>query len=660
MYFLNKMKKQNGFSQIFVMVVMLILAVALPITANLVKKVQDNRSSAAGKCPLYVGPVACQKDTNCDWNGLRCVEKPTCSATKCGDCATAGACAIDGCKWSYSGNYCEKATTLNCTVGAKRCTNNTVDVCSDRLGGWTFSYNCPNGCNNDGSCKPATCSSTKCGNCGTVGECNGVGCKWSYSGNYCEKATVSSNPYTEKWQTGAVGSGAKCTAAGGVCGDYTSTPVDGESCMVGGRIENGVIASGLCSGDTTVKCCKPSGSAPAPSTPTDCGEVRNQCDGNNLNHCDGKNWSLITACVAGCDSSNNTCKDECTLGQTPTCPTSTTRQFCNKDADNGIRLKTETCPNGCEAGVCKSAPTPTPIVIKIDDPVCTPGEKQCSGATARVCKNDGTDWTDIACGAIGCNAITKVCNECTPGSQKCTATNKYFTCTTDGNWSTTTTNCSGSQVCTVDNVGTTVCKDPDYTAPKLNLYFAISGVKKLDSCFGNLKFNVTVTKDGSNTVTSREVTATVVDNRFNTNLGDQIFKISDFALTNDYALTDKIKITIGSNRKILATIYGKDSQNAGFPALNKSQILVSDLANKTLSLFDYPILNGDIGTQGSLGTQDKVVNGADFAFMKNEWGKTCKSGENLNADLNGDCRVDTFDLQILKNAMAEQYSQKTD
>jgi hypothetical protein len=274
------------------------------------------------------------------------------------------------------------------------------------------------------------------------------------------------------------------------------------------------------------------------------------------------------------------------------------------------------------------------------------------------CNATRTGWeTDQTCDVtLGCNSETKMCNVCLNNTQKCVETNKYFICN-NGAWSTTITDCPTGQVCTTDAVSTSVCRATDYVAPNLNMFFAISGVKAVNPCFGDLSFKINVAKDGQDGITGN-VTATIVDNKFNVN-GDQVFKISNFALDSNYALTDKIKIFI-SGKKTLATLYGKNSQNSGFGALNTSQILVSSLSdNAVLDLWAYPVLNGDVGKEGQLGTQDGVVNAVDFSYMKNQWGRTCSAGQNLEADLNGDCRVDTFDLQILKNAMAEQYAQKT-
>jgi len=806
------MKKQNGFSQIVIMVVMLILAIALPVTANLVKKVQDNRSSAATETIyqglICTGPqkgnVVCQGSTT-----FKCTEEIStngpvwkkvaddCSCTRFND---SGSCtAISGCAWGYVGS------SMSCHAIT------------------------------------STCSATNCTACG-VDRCTEVGCAWGYVGSSlsCSKPSTStpapstpSNPGSGVPSNVTCGAdnitatfvtGANCTKAGGICGDFSSTPKAGSSCRITGQT-CGTIKDGLCPGDTTVKCCVASTAAPAPVNPgpSGCGAVRNQCDGNNLNHCDGTNWSLVTTCKAGCDGSNNTCKDECTIGQTPTCSNSTTRQFCNKDADGGIRLKTENCANGCGVGPtgavcnetiscegsiylkqysdvakdsfygknprahynlkdsariwssatcigdvayncdaghpspyntqvcqygcsssnpghCNGAPAPdcsdagnycwnkpyktgclgTKLAVHNNcadkanycageyyataeaqlnkdvtgeicgDPKGCIGTKVCTTPTpvngalgpangtivttkptsSGACSAGNVTWTDdnatdgtynwTCAGTNGGTSVSGSANkaDCTTGSQKCTTDNKYYTCT-DGLWahSTTTTACATGKICTSGDIGTAVCKDPAYVAPSFDILFAISGVKAVTPCLGDLKFKVAVAKDGlSNQITSEMTAVSVGTTNY---LGDAIFKINNFALSNNYALTDKIKIYIGG-KKSLVTIYGKNNQIVGFPAMNTSQILVSDLAtDKRIALYKYPVLNGDVGSEGHIGVLDNIVNSVDFALMKTQWHTKCNNGQNLESDLDGDCYVGSSDLQIQKNAMAEQIAQKT-
>lgn len=464
--------------------------------------------------------------------------------------------------------------------------------------------------------------------------------------------------------------GGSCNSAGGVCIDIVSNVGKNESGLTCtprsgsyyGGTNNGTTNTNYSCGKVSEICCIEKESSNKCVT-NDCG---NTCHTKELCEAVGCLWEKVTTggdygCVPKTanycheDGYCNFCtyKDDCQghLGctwndATGTCGECIPDCSCAKDTPVGSG-----CFDGCGHYSCTGTKTVTPVSV------CTAGAKQCSGTKVQTCNASGTVWTDTTdCGTLGCNSTTKTCNTCISGQQKCTATNRYFTCNS-GQWSTSTTNCPSGQICTNDAIGTNVCRATDYTAPSLNLFFAVSGVKAVNPCFGDLSFKVNVAKDGQDGMTGN-VTATVVANKFNS-LGDQVFKISNFALDNTYALTDKIKVFV-SGKKTLATLYGKNNQVGGFGALNSSQILVSSLSNGAILDFSgYPVLNGDVGQVGQLGVQDGVVNAADFGHMKNQWGKTCSDGQNLEADLNGDCRVDTFDLQILKNANAEQYAQKT-
>lgn len=738
------MKKQNGFSQIFVMVVMLVLAIALPVTANLVKKVQDNRSSAA-TVTIYqglictgpeLGKTVCQNSTSYKCTNEISTNGPVwkkvaddCSCVRFGD---SGSCtAVSGCSWGYVGS------SMSCYK------------------------------------KTSTCSTSNCGDCNYT-ECRSTSmsssCHWTGTASYNGYCAAGKAPVNNSTGTG---NGAEaCVAKGGACqtGGDGQMPTAGSACIVNGK--NGTYQTNLCVGNynSGYRCCVPSTTTEvcSKSNCSACSEYNKcqatdgckwdgvaaysgkcvtgtvnlpttvcdrttsgtyACGANTSSYLCGSpdagstyKWTLSTACSSGCVASTGKCDLEaCTTINSTKCVGTKVYTCLARvlNVDHRWNLTKDCGTAGCLNGVCKTstggttvnptaAPTtkptaaPTTTVLKwkkgtcntttgkfnctsgtgtdytfatqaqcVDyggcaiatttptpPPVCTAGAKQCSGTNAQVCKADGTGWTSTACGTIGCNVITKVCNTCTSGTQKCsTTTNKYLTCSTSGIWSTTTTDCASGKICTNGDIGTAVCKDPAYVAPKINILFAISGVKAVEPCLGDLKFKVAISKESLSNQVTNEVTATSVGTT--NHLGDAIFKITNFALSNNYALTDKMKLSIGG-KKSLVTVYGKNNQNAGFPAMNTSQILVSDLVtNNTLSLYEYPLLNGDVGSEGHIGVLDNIVNSVDFALMKTQWHTTCSEGQNLESDLDGDCYVGSSDLQIQKNAMAEQIAQKT-
>jgi len=553
------MNKQKGISQIWIMVIMLVLAIALPITTNLVKKSQENRSKATG--------------------GLGYAEV----------CTGDASCKLPS---DQNSGFCTDTTHL---VNWKSFDKGAPPVCSYGWGNPSDTRRNQACISIGGSCTEAY--ATPWGNdCKTDKNVDGT-VVW----NLCL-----ADPYLNT---------ARCCVPDSVyvqLGDADKTtvvskPSDGLACKKGSVTW---IDEQATDGTYNWKCVGYEGkvSIEGIATKQVCTSSQTRCTNGNLETCTDNRWGGSTPCGTGkqCNTTGTACVDN----------------------------------------------------------TCVIGEKKCNLTSGNldICNSTLSGWVQNQdCGVLGCDSTNKRCNECLSGKQKCTATNKYFTCTS-GQWTTTTTNCSDGEVCINTNEGPDVCTTPDYVPPKLNLFFAISGVKAVNPCFGNLKFRVYVIKDGQKVtdigVINREVTATVVTDRFSDYLEDQVFKISNFELGNSYLLADKIKIAIYSSRKTLATVYGKNNQNAGFPALSASQILVSSLGdNITLDLSAYPILNGDIGKDGQIGIQDGVINGSDFGHMKNQWEKTCSNGQNLESDLNGDCIVDSSDLQILKNGNNQQYAQ---
>ena len=685
------MKQNKGISQIVVMVIMLILAIALPITTRLVQQSQENRSKATGglgyaeictandQCPRpYDRPTIstgfCTYDrgvNDTDWNFFgRVLSNGTTAPPVCsygwgsrangtdgkrdyGCTSVGGACSVD--KNVLWGTSCNIGTVPGVVVynlcligtqidsGVRCCVPNTVYV----------------------ECGTTTNDSCVKGNLVQVDDTD-IEFKWKCTG-YAGKVNVDCSivkPLVTKWKvtngscntvTGnhtctsgtttdyTFASQADCIASAGCEMAPTKWKVTTDSCNT--TDGNFACTSGTTTDYTFASQADCVASAGCEIAPTKWKVTNGSCNTVTGNHTctSGTTTDYTFASQADCEDSTGCDVYVCTTGVTQ-CLNNTTKQTCADNAWGG----NEACAYGCSGGVC-------------NDPTCAVDEKRCSSNILEKCNSTRTGWdTDTNCGELGCNSTTKTCNVCLNNTQKCTPTNKYFTCNS-GQWSTTATNCSNGQICTndsVSSVGVNICRTPEYVAPKLNLFFAVSGVKAVNPCFGPLTFKVNVAKDGQDGITNNNVTAIPVTDEFNL-LGDQVFKISNFALTNDYTSGEKIKIFI-SGRKMLATLYGKDNQTSGFGALNTSQILVSSLGdNVVLDLSAYPVLNGDIGKVGEIGIQDGVVNGADFGHMKNQYGDTCSEGQNLEADLNGDCEVDTFDLQILKNANEAQYAQKT-
>ncbi|MDD4410321.1 MAG: dockerin type I domain-containing protein [Candidatus Shapirobacteria bacterium] len=587
------MKQNKGISQIMVMLVMLVLAIALPITTRLVQKSLENRSKATIAFLDYA--EVCTGDASC---------KPPSGQTSgfCTDTThltnwpsfNKGAPPVCSYGWGNSSNTRRNEACIS--VGGS-CTEAYAtpwgsDCKTDKGVDGTVVWNL---CLADPYLGVARCCvpDTVYAQCGTINDS-------------CVKGTLTQMDDTDtqfKWKcTGYVNKvSVECSAAKPVC----------------------------TTGDK-------------------------QCSGTKLQTCTNNAWSDTTDCGAlGCNSTIKACNAQvCTTGSTQ-CLNSNTKQTCANNAWGG----NETCTYGCSGGTCSN-------------PICGATDKKCLDNILQKCNAARTGWeTDTDCGALGCNSTSKTCNVCVNGYQKCSTSDNYFTCN-DGQWSTSTTDCTGDKVCTDGANSDSVCHDPEYVAPKLNMQIALLGVGvsgTTPKCLGDIKLKINVSKVGQPGIT-REITATKVDGKFSTikTAGDgyQVYQVSNFALDNTFALTDKIYINItgannSNNLKLLTTLYGKNNQTDGFVPQDESQILVSSLVNNTLNLYNYPILNGDIGSETASTQGDGVINGFDFVHMKNQWNESVTANETLRSDLNGDCFVDSIDLQIYKNSTSVQYNAKT-
>lgn len=150
---MNKFNRQNGFSQIILLIIISFLAIALPITTKLVQKSQENRSSAATLCMNY-GQGQCGSISGCRWDSRNhaCVS----SANK------------------YARGLCNQITGLySCAVSSSGAYS-TYEACV--------------GTSTDNTCikvpptstppKAATCSSSNCGVCTLATSCSAYGCYW--------------------------------------------------------------------------------------------------------------------------------------------------------------------------------------------------------------------------------------------------------------------------------------------------------------------------------------------------------------------------------------------------------------------------------------------------------------------------------------------------
>jgi len=127
---------------------------------------------------------------------------------------------------------------------------------------------------------------------------------------------------------------------------------------------------------------------------------------------------------------------------------------------------------------------------------------------------------------------------------------------------------------------------------------------------------------------------------------------------DNFDYTDNLSVFI-KGPKSLQVKYGINGQTAYY---NKAGGELGGLTNDftTTPLFDftkYPLLAGDV--TGPDGTQDGVVDGLDFSFVKTQSIARTEvaAGEYMLADLNGNCKMESQDLAILMLSLKEKQAQ---
>lgn len=199
-------------------------------------------------------------------------------------------------------------------------------------------------------------------------------------------------------------------------------------------------------------------------------------------------------------------------------------------------------------------------------------------------------------------------------------------------------------------VGTSI--GPGTSEILLGFKMAFAGVTTTADCAKNWPVEVVVRQsDGTNIFSGR---ATLVVDGTANNLraykGEVLLKLP----LNLLPQRDGLALFIKGPRHI-QTKYGKDGQNDFY---NKSGGEISvDARTNNKPVFDftkYPMLAGDVTSEN--GGQDGMVNGLDFAYVKSEVIKRSE-GDNILADLNGNCKLESQDLSLLMQSLRNKAEQ---
>jgi len=674
--FFIKMNKQRGISQIAVMVVMLVLAIALPITTNLIKQSQENRSKASGTWSYYapnaVGSVVC-KTTDVSY-----ASQSECEA------------ALSSCKnnikaqhegWACYGNQGTCYPNSSCTVASTKtscsslggsCMN--VATCNQEGGSPTTGTDCSATC-----CKmPAatsSCSSSNCSLCEYAACTATSGCSWYGATNgtgYCQTKTATSGTDSSNGSgtsTGSCTGTYHCVYSGtnncaGYCIDEcgnkdTSSAYDNCGSATTGTsywyyttadvtlTTGAVIAKGTCqqtsSTYVSADVCKTSlDTNLSGKTSGVCYASQSACNSANS----GKTYWYYSATDKACVETSNKYTDDIT-GACQTNLTSrkgiTTGQYCYTTK-----------------GICEDNYKSDPMAVKAIGAT----EASVAGAPTITSASAVASGTSIKISAVGVSidhaSITANDKSTFVGNMTCSGTTS---CTyTVSGLTNGTTYTYWVKACSINNGDTcpaanTAWKSVSATAG------SIASVVNIKLAFAGVKLN------NGQCATNWPVTLKMVDNT-GKSVVDQVFSgvptqtasvNSKGEIIYDFNVTvNNVPGTGGSDLAFLLTgpkhislKYGKNNQSAWYSNLAGTLGLTSGSTN-SYDFSGYSLLAGDV-TGNTAGTPDGKIDGRDFSYIKEKANVLASgaAGTNVVGDLDGNCQVNSGDVRLIKQSLTE-------
>ena len=632
------MNKQRGISQIAVMVVMLVLAIALPITTNLIKQSQENRSKAAETWSYYknASSVCTKTDTdypseffceaalvNCkshsDWacygnqgtcytslgsctndgcNGTvtmaGCIPK-SCSSSNCGLCEYAACTATSGCSWYGATNgtgYCQTKTATSGTVSGNGAGTSTGSCTGTYHCVYSGTNNCAGYCIDECGNKD---NSSAYDNCGSVSTGTSF---WYY--------TTADVTLT----TGAV-------IAKGTCQQTSSTYASQSDCQTALNTNLSGKTSGVCYASQSA--CTSANTATGSSY-----------------------WYLTTADITlttGAVIPKGTCQQTSnTYASKSTCESNL-----NNSSNNTYGKTTGTCYASQSA--CDSANT------VVGAPTITSASAVASGTSIKISAvGVSIDHASITAS----DKSTFVGNMICSGTTSCTYTVSGLT---NG-----TTYTYWVKACSVDKGDTcpaanTAWKSVSATAG------SIASIVNIKLAFAGVKLN------NGQCATNWPVTMKMVDNT-GKSVVDQVFSgvptqtasvnskgeiIYDFNVTVNNVLgsggSDLAFFLAGP--KHISLKYGKNNQSGWYSNLAGTLGLTSGSTNN-YDFSSYSLLAGDV-TGNTAGTPDGKIDGRDFSYIKEKANVLASgaAGTNVSGDLDGNCQVNSGDVRLIKQSLTE-------
>ena len=596
----NSLRKSFGLAQIPLMIVLLLMAVAVPVATKLVQNNADNRNMAAGGITNV-----CQ---------LRGPTGDNCSSTKgnlgCA-CAGSGANAGKTCQTELKAD-CSITCTANCGTLTGKVTNaptsathplNTpgkVTKCSDMTDATGCAYT--PGCYwKDNKCSGTYPTSTSAGQ----GSACNTGKGWP--------GTCTLNKDCNQAKAGIAFDMAGCGGGFGCCGVQPGSGV-------------GVSPTGI----------RPTGKV------TKCSDMSGVGDGTECAYTPGCNWDPKTRICSGkYPTSKPTSSGG---GYNP--PQATATKAPGGGGGGGTATCNEQCPVAGRPNILLSCVGGQRKLTQCN----AVGLAQTCGDKCYVCNSVGGNWvvgaaskcssvtptpSDLKCGWCGdkCDPVLRgqICQDVMPPEGKvCVAENNK---------------------CVIKDGTLTPTLAPGET-PVLNYRISFAGVKPNSAqCVIDWPLTITVLSAG------KSAAYTDVIAPLSATVGDKLVFAGSLELT-DFPYLNRVAVFIAGPKHIQVK-YGENNQTGPYNQAGGKITLTTDPETSISYDFSgYPLIAGDVVGSGSE-EQDGVINGIDFVYVKAKSlvHETCAAGGYLKADLDGNCQVNSNDVNLLKISLQEKQGQ---
>ena len=579
----NSLKSSFGLAQIPLMIVLLLMAIAVPVATKLVQENADSRNMASG------GTLCVSLRCGSRTKYISEYRKRGGDLCKCGTALTAKPTAKPTVKPGTNRSKGGKVTVINTFgCGKKGVVSNYKKYC-----GKPITFNCASNEFSELVGKRNNCSArcTYRSNCGPASTA---------------KPTIVRNPTAPT--SGVMGGGAKCNTGNGWSGTCTTNDKCDNEWKSGVEFDIGGCGKGL-------GCCGVQPGSVAPTKPT------------------GISTKAPTKPVAiptGGAATRCYCKPSCNINS----------QCYYSDLPMPYAVS-------CLVTFCKTVnPTVVPTSPYTGGSSATPTKKPSGG---------GDDGGNNKCVQVCREGVGQLSN-CTPPEADGTAA--VSICNIAGRLET----CGGSQFCCPVAEGKwtlDMTKCPDITPTVspgqdsvLNYKIAFGGVNPNSAqCVVNWPLQFIVLGGGESMV------YTDIVPEIKTVVGNRLVFSGSLVLTG-FSKTSDVAVFI-SGPKHLQVKYGKNNQSDAYNQAGGELVLTADVSTSPVYDFsNYPIIPGDVvGVNSDF--SDGWINGVDFAYVKTKSlvHETVAEGGYLKGDLDGNCQVNSNDVNLLKISLQDKQGQ---